>query len=930
MRFFRALCATLGALLITSTVVFGAHAADGPTLSEAYVLTKDGQLVDTLTVVDPSRTMSESACTPYAGSSTDQHVEFVTRDDATVCHMQLMYTRAQDESEFTLQDSGAFVLSARTDQTLAEYRKAFGSSLSFASVSLSVEGEVKSATSGAATSATTYEGRALSVSTWTDTVPQVITVNGTLAPGGNPAAADGANALKDPWGATPIPGNENSSDSAPSAASDSPSDPPLGLLIGLIVGLIVIVLVVVIVIYVIRSKRSTQPTAGTQHSTAPSHVRRPSAPRGTEASAPYAPGQAMGVPAQSSPTPVINQGRGGTSSPEASRRAPSTNSARQDLASLPQPKPRDTGFVWEHKSRPAPTAPAPGDPVQAAKPPKRKRSRDGHRPAVFPAQPMQTMQPTQPMQEPNAAAAHYAPSFPQGQGAPSAAQAPQASADRYAPAVPATPAPAPAPAPAPEDIPTPARGIPSRGVSEMAGHAHEADQRQAVAAIEHSPTDSSYSSSVPVPPPSVEDAPKTMLIPKVQHAVVPVPEPVVVPEPEPEPVVVPEPEPIVVPEPEPVVVPEPKPIAIPEPEPVVVPEPEPVAIPEPVVVPEPEPEPVVVPEPELIAIPEPEPVAVPEPEPVVVPEPEPVVVPEPEPEPVVVPEPEPVVAPEPEPVVAPEPEPVVAPEPEPVVVPEPEPEPVVVPEPEPIVVPEPEPVVVPEPEPVVVPEPEPVVVPEPEPVAVPEPEAASFVSVDDNGEMPTAQFPRVRRVNSAAWSTSTRSESTPAVAEPGSSFTHTPPAAFPHQESAPAAPAVQAQSAAPYVPAALQALPMQQPPVAPQTTQAPFAPQTPAPPQAQAMPQAPVTPQAPAMPASLQEDWNSEFSWNEEARREQEGESKRRKRWGWGKRRKQREDNNEPIESETEEQTSSARMPMISVDAQDDDWNDWQNWNSRS
>ena len=924
MRFFRALCATLGALLITSTVVFGAHAADGPTLSEAYVLTKDGQLVDTLTVVDPSRTMSESACTPYAGSSTDQHVEFVTRNDATVCHMQLMYTRAQDESEFTLQDSGAFVLSARTDQTLAEYRKAFGSSLSFASVSLSIEGEVKSATSGAATSATTYEGRALSVSTWTDTVPQVITVNGTLAPGGNPAAADGANALKDPWGATPIPGNENSSDSASSAASDSPSDPPLGLLIGLIVGLIVIVLVVVIVIYVIRSKRSTQPTEGTQHSTAPSHVRRPSAPRGTGASAPYAPGQAMGVPAQSSPAPVINQGRGGTSSPEASRRAPSTNSARQDLASLPQPKPRDTGFVWEHKSRPAPTAPAPGDPVQAAKPPKRKRSRDGHRPAVFPAQPMQTMQPTQPMQEPNAAAAHYAPSFPQGQGAPSAAQAPQASANRYAPAVPATPA----PAPAPEDIPTPARGIPSRGVSEMAGHAHEADQQQAVAAIEHSPTDSSYSSSVPVPPPSVEDAPETMLIPKVQHAVVPEPEPVVVPEPEP--VVVPEPEPIAIPEPEPVIVPEPEPIVVPEPEPIVVPEPEPVVVPEPepVVVPEPEPEPVVVPKPEPVVVPEPEP------EPVVVPEPEPIVVPEPEPEPVVVPKPEPIDVPEPEP------EPVVVPKPEPVVVPEPEPEPVVVPKPEPVVVPEPEP------EPVVVPKPEPVVVPEPEPepVVVPEPEAASFGSVDDNGEMPTAQFPRVRRVNSVAWSTSTRSESAPAVAEPGSAFTRTPPAASPRQESAPAAPAVQAQSAAPYVPAALQVAPIQEPPVAsqttqeppvappvaPQTTQAPFAPQTPAPPQAQAMPQAPITPQAPAMPASLQEDWNSEFSWNEEARREQEGESKRRKRWGWGKRRKQREDNNEPIESENEEQTSSARMPMISVDAQDDDWNDWQNWNSRS
>ena len=312
MRFFRALCATLGALLITSTVVFGAHAADAPTLSEAYVLTKDGQLVDTLTVVDPSRTMSESACTPYAGSSTDQHVEFVTRDDATVCHMQLMYTRAQDESEFTLHDSGTFVLSARTDQTLATYRKTFGASLTFASVSLSVEGEVQSATSGAATSATTYEGRALSVSTWTGTVPQVITVNGTLAAGGNPSAAAGANALKDPWGATPVPGSQApSASSAPASSdSDSSSGPSLGLLIGLIVGLIVIVLVVVIVIFMVRSKRSKESNQGAGQSASPSPARRPSTPQGTQASRPYAPAQAAGMSTQASAVPAMNQGRG--------------------------------------------------------------------------------------------------------------------------------------------------------------------------------------------------------------------------------------------------------------------------------------------------------------------------------------------------------------------------------------------------------------------------------------------------------------------------------------------------------------------------------------------------------------------------------------------------------------------------------------------
>ena len=395
MRFFRALCATLGALLIMSTVVFGAHAADAQTLSEAYVLTKDGQLVDTLTIVDPSRTMSESACTPYAGSSTDQHVEFVTRDDATICHMQLMYTRAQDESEFTLQNSGTFVLSARTDQTLAAYRKTFGASLTFASVSLSVEGEVQSATSGAATSATTYEGRALSVSTWTDTVPQVITVNGTLAAGGNPAAAAGANALKDPWGATPVPGSKTASDNTTPASSDSDSSsgPSLGLLIGLIVGLIVIVLVVVIVIYVVRSKRSKESAQGVGQSTPPSHARRPSAPQGMQGSGPYAPERSADMSPRTATAPAVDQGREATVSPEEARRPSAADSSALDLASLPQPKPRDTGFVWQHKSRPEPAAPAPEAPVQGAKPPKRRRSRNGHRPAVFPAQPTQPMQP---------------------------------------------------------------------------------------------------------------------------------------------------------------------------------------------------------------------------------------------------------------------------------------------------------------------------------------------------------------------------------------------------------------------------------------------------------------------------------------------------------------------------------------------------------
>ena len=833
MRFFRALCATLGALLIMSTVVFGAHAADAQTLSEAYVLTKDGQLVDTLTIVDPSRTMSESACTPYAGSSTDQHVEFVTRDDATICHMQLMYTRAQDESEFTLQNSGTFVLSARTDQTLAAYRKTFGASLTFASVSLSVEGEVQSATSGAATSATTYEGRALSVSTWTDTVPQVITVNGTLAAGGNPAAAAGANALKDPWGATPVPGSKTASDNTTPASSDSDSSsgPSLGLLIGLIVGLIVIVLVVVIVIYVVRSKRSKESAQGVGQSTPPSHARRPSAPQGMQGSGPYAPERSADMSPRTATAPAVDQGRGATVSPEEARRPSAADSSALDLASLPQPKPRDTGFVWQHKSRPEPAAPAPEAPVQAAKPPKRRRSRNGHRPAVFPAQPTQPMQPM--AQGSDAPAANYAPGFPQGQDATAITGTPQPRSDRYVPSAPADPAPAPAPAPA--------RDIPAEQVSTAKAVTREAEVYHEHPATERAHSESRVSDPVPVPPADQDDAPATMLIPKVRHAVAPEPEPIVVPQPEPKPeaIVIPQPEP----EPEPIVVPQP------EPEPIIIPQPEPEPEPEPIVVPQPEPEPIIVPEAEPETIPTPTRIPIPRLAPVTIPQ------------------------------VAPSPEP----EPEPIAVPEPEPQPEPEPEPEPVIA--------------------------PEPVSAPT-QQASFVPVIDDGELPTAQIPRVRRVNSFDWSAPSRTEAAPAA---------------PEQAAASVPPA------APYTPATPRVAQTQEP----QTSmpQAPFVPQTPAMPQAPQAPVAPqpsVTPQAPAVPAQFQEDWNSEFSWNEEARREQEGESKRRKRWGWGKRRKQREDHNDAIEAENEDQASSARMPMISVDAQDDDWNDWQNWNSRS
>ena len=60
MRFSRALCAALGAWLIVLVAPTTTRAADVPTLSEAYVVTKDGQLVDSLTSAARRRTTSSS------------------------------------------------------------------------------------------------------------------------------------------------------------------------------------------------------------------------------------------------------------------------------------------------------------------------------------------------------------------------------------------------------------------------------------------------------------------------------------------------------------------------------------------------------------------------------------------------------------------------------------------------------------------------------------------------------------------------------------------------------------------------------------------------------------------------------------------------------------------------------------------------------
>ena len=1003
MRLFRALCVVLGALLSVATLPLGSYAADALTLSEAFVLTKDGQLVDTLTITDTSGVMTDSVCTPYEGNSTDHRVEFVVRNGVSICHMQLMYTRAEDESEFTINDTGEYVLTARTDHTLTEYRKTFGDSLTTTSVSLSVEGDVLSSTAGAASSAMAYENRSFTVVTWDRSVPDVITVRGTLSAGGDRSSAGSSHALKNPWGATPLPGTngDTSTQNPDTAASAGPS---LGLLIGLIVSLIVVVLVAVFTVYAVRAKKSeekakpkdeaqaelsaepraepsVEPEGGpnakatskdAEHpSSSPSmegaaslvHARpspllwrtdyepyctppslsedpmsnesgchsRPHVPtedsRRIENEDPLQPNvpspesRRNGIEPPSFPKPPASANQGGSSAHGSRFSAPGTDAPTAHLT------PRETGFVWVPRSRPASSQPTPDAAPQPMKQPRRKRSRGGHRPAVFPERPVQgttqapnavapgQMRPTEgtPLRPPQGMPMQP----PQGMqvrplGAPAGSTRRSGSVTPPQPNAPWGP-------PSANQIraafPPPGGTHASSRPFDVLPHASSENSFDSPQATFSAPRQEqivvSRTEIVSASEPAAHGFPdsETIPFPGSEALNVPGPEPVVVsdaiPLPPHEPTVAPEPEP------EPTVTPEPEPYAAPqpEPEPYAAPQPAPEATEAPVSIPVPTLKPVTIPKTEPVIAPEPEPYAAPQPAP------EPYAAPQPEPEPYVVPQPapEPYAAPHPapEPYVAPQPapEPYVAPqpEPEPYAAPHPAPEPTVTPAPEPTIAPEPEP----EPEPFIVPEPEPApepyVAPQPEPeptvASQPEPAQASYSMPVEDPEPTTAQMPQIPTFSAFNWDAPQASDRVPEQQMDSDTI-------------APVeAPATETEPAGHYAVSQLQDFDsVIAPPQEAQQVASPAA----------------MPPQAPPMPAAFQENWNTEFSWNDEARREQGHETKRRRRWPWSRHsKKERDEETKPTLPEVDERDAATRVPIIAVDAQDDDWNGWQNWNSR-
>ena len=221
----------------------------------------------------------------------------------------------------------------------------------------------------------------------------------------------------------------------------------------------------------------------------------------------------------------------------------------------------------------------------------------------------------------------------------------------------------------------------------------------------------------------------------------------------------------------------------------------------------------------------------------------------------------------------------------------------------------PEQATAPEPEHVASPEASstPVATPVPQPVAPPQPPVApeampapaSSLGNDSDEGVPTVQMPQFDRMDSFDWDSPAASQQAPQ------------PQQAPQAQQAPQTPAV---------PAAPQMQVPQQP--------MPAAPAQPFPPtdQGAAAQQVPTAPQTPEQSGGFQESWTSQFSWSEEIRPEPQAQKKRH--WPWSKRRKQKgEEEAAQALPEGNAPGATAHMPVIAVDAQNDDW---QNWNSRN
>ena len=209
-----ALTRLVGAAVLTACLgaahavpALAADKAPGPAhVDEIFMLTKDGQLINRVSITDPLGRIDYKRCqameSPLASSSRADQTETrgTNSGSTTICDLTMSYNDANTQTEVKAGVNGTWALNTETFATAENMQQLFSVPMDYRSATVMVEGTVDEDSSSSQARLGTDEtvsGRVFTVARW-DTAPGQLVAAGSLTAGGVALADDPSRAIASP------------------------------------------------------------------------------------------------------------------------------------------------------------------------------------------------------------------------------------------------------------------------------------------------------------------------------------------------------------------------------------------------------------------------------------------------------------------------------------------------------------------------------------------------------------------------------------------------------------------------------------------------------------------------------------------------------------------------------------------------------------
>lgn len=230
--------AVLAACLGAAHAVPALAADNGPEpahVDEIFMLTKDGQLINRVSITDPLGRIDYKRCqamesTLAPSSRADEtDVRGTNSGNTTICDLTMSYNDANTQTEVKAGVNGTWALDTKTFATAENMQQLFSVPMAYRSATVMVEGTVDEDSSSSQARLGTDEtvsDRVFTVARW-DTAPGQLVAAGSLTAGGVALADDPSRAITSPASAVPVyPGGHSFYTAASATPSANVSSPP--------------------------------------------------------------------------------------------------------------------------------------------------------------------------------------------------------------------------------------------------------------------------------------------------------------------------------------------------------------------------------------------------------------------------------------------------------------------------------------------------------------------------------------------------------------------------------------------------------------------------------------------------------------------------------------------------------------------------------